>query len=260
MKLNWHRLALGALLLAALCSASCRTAKGLVAAIEVKPSTFLTHAADLKENRKRSPFLGNWWNPDPKIVTAAEQAKKIRIAPVLYSYVRPMEGIFAKVEYGAKHRDHNLPELAKYTRKKFTEVFRNAKKPRYAIGNAADKDALILELSLLEWVPNTYSSILVREVVDMVTFDGVAAATMKGSRGSIAIEGRLIDPKSKQSIFEFADKEFGKTVLILPIQEFFPKGQAHFAIGEWAKQLEELLRAKAGVKVKDSFPVVLWNF
>jgi len=260
MRLNWHRLALGALLLAALCSVSCRTVKGVVAAIEVKPSKFLTHAADLKENRKRSPFLGNWWNPDPKIVTAAEQAKKIRIAPVLYSYVRPMEGLLPKLEYGGKHRDHNLPELAKYTRKKFTEVFRKAKKPRYTVGNAADKDALILELSLLEWVPNTYSGFLVREAVDMVTFDGVAAVTMKGTRGGIAIEGRLIEPKSKQSVFEFADKEIGKTVLILPIQEFFPTGQAHFAINEWAKQLEELLRTKPDVKVKDSFPVVLWNY
>jgi Protein of unknown function (DUF3313) len=260
MKQIWHRLAQGALLLAALCCVSCRTAKSVVAAVEVKPSKFLTHAAELKENRKRSPFLGNWWNTDKKVVAAAEQAKKIRIAPVLYSYVRPMEGVFPKLEYGGKHRDHNLPELAKYTRKKFTEVFRDAKKPRYTIGNSFDKDALILELSLLEWVPNTYSGLVVREVVDWVTFDGVAAVAMKSTRGGIAIEGRLIDPKSKQSVFEFADKEIGKTVLILPIQEFFPTGQAHFAINEWAKQLEELLRTKDEVKVKDSFPVVLWNY
>ena len=260
MSLSFSRVVTWVALLVPLLFSSCRTAKSVVAAVEVKPSKFLTHAADLKENRKRSPFLGNWWNPDPKIVAVAEQAKKIRIAPVLYSYVRPLEGMLPKLEYGSKHRNHNLPELARYTRKKFIQVFREAKNPRFAISDASDKNALILELSLLEWVPNTYSGMVVREVVDWVTFDGVAAVTMKGTRGAIAIEGRLIEPKSKQSWFEFADKEIGKTVLIMPIQEFFPTGQAHFAINEWAKQLEELLRTKSDVKVKDSFPVVLWNY
>ncbi len=239
---------------------SCRTAKSIVASVEVKPSTFLSHASELKENRKRSPFLGNWYNSDKKMAADVELAKKIYIAPVLHSYARAMEGVIPKVEYGSKRRDRNLPALAKYTRKKFIQAFRNAKNPRFTVVDVPDKDALVLELSLLEWVPNTYTGFLVREVVDWVTFDGVAMVTLKGTRGVIAIEGRLIEPKSKQSWFEFADKEMGKTVLIMPIQEFFPSGQAHFAITEWAKQLEELLRTKPDVKVKDSFPVVFWNY
>jgi hypothetical protein len=251
---------LGLALLLALGGTSCRTAKSVVAAVEVKPSTFLEHATLLKENRKRSPFLGNWWNPAKKAKAALETAKKIHIAPVLHSHVRPMEGILPKIEYGTWRRDRNLPSLAKYTRKKFIQVFRDAKNPRFAVVDEPDKDAITLELSLLEWVPNTYSGFTVREIVDWVTFDGVAAVTLKGTRGLIAIEGRLIEPKSGKSVFEFADKEIGKTVLILPIQEFFPSGQAHFAITEWAKQLEELLRTKPDVKVKDSFPVVLWNY
>ena len=35
MRLNWNRLAQGALLLGALCCVSCRTAKSVVAAMEV---------------------------------------------------------------------------------------------------------------------------------------------------------------------------------------------------------------------------------
>lgn len=250
----------GWVLLLVLALSSCRTAKSVVAAVEVKPSTFLDHAAELKEVRARSPFLGNWWNPDKKMAKALEKAKKIHIAPVLHSHVRPMEGVIPKIEYGSWRRDRNLPSLAKYTRKKFIQVFRDAKSPRFAVADEPDKDAVILELSLLEWVPNTYTGFTIREVVDWVTFDGVAAVTLKGTRGLIAIEGRLLEPTSGKSFFEFADKEIGKTVLILPIQEFFPSGQAHFAITEWAKQLEELLRTKSDVKVKDSFPVVLWNY
>ena len=249
-----------ALAVALLPLSSCRTAKSVVASVEVKPSGFLSHASQLKENRSRSPFLGNWYNPDKTVAAALEKAQKIYIAPVLHSYVRAMEGMIPKVEYGSKRRDRNLPALAKYTRKKFIQVFKDSKKPRFTVVDEPDKDALVLELSLLEWVPNTYTGFLVREVVDWVTFDGVATVTLRGTRGIIAIEGRLIEPKSKQSWFEFADKEMGKTVLIMPIQEFFPSGQAHFAITEWANQLEELLRTKSDVKVKDSFPVVFWNF
>ncbi len=248
------------LLLAVFILSSCRTAKSVVAAVEMDPSNFLAHASELKEVRTRSPFLGNWWNPDKKVVAAVEKTPKIYIAPVLHSYVRPMEGIIPKLEYGSKRRARNLPALAKYTRKKFIEVFKDAKSQRFTVVDVPEKDAVTLELSLLEWVPNTYTGFTIREVVDWVTFDGIAAITLKGTRGLIAIEGRLIEPKSKQSFFEFADKEIGKTVLIMPIQEFFPSGQAHFAIIEWANQLEELLRTKADVKVSDSFPVVLWNY
>jgi hypothetical protein len=254
------RLPRAVMFLALLLLSACRSAKSIVAAVEVKPSTYLSHAGELKENRKRSPFLGNWWNPDKKVAAAAAQANKIYIMPVLHSYARPMEGIIPKLEYGSKRRDRNLPALAKYTRGKFIQVFKKAKNSRFTVVDAPDKDAITLELSLLEWVPNTYTGFLVREVVDWVTFDGIAAVTLKGTRGLIAIEGRLIEPRSKKPFFEFADKEIGKTVLILPIQEFFPSGQAHFAITEWARQLEELLRTKPDVKVKDSFPVVLWNY
>ncbi|MBB5033420.1 DUF3313 family protein [Prosthecobacter vanneervenii] len=260
MSADLCRLCKGTMMLLALALASCRTAKSVVAAVEVKPSTFLEHAGNLREVRERSPFLGNWWDPDKKMVATLEKVKKIYIAPVQHSHVRPMEGIIPKIEYGSWRRDRNLPTLAKYTRKKFIQVFKDSKNPRFTVVDEPGKEAVTLELSLLEWVPNTYTGFAVREVVDWVTFDGVAAVTLKGTRGVIAIEGRMIEPKSGKSFFEFADKEIGKTVLILPIQEFFPSGQAHFAITEWAKQLEELLRTKADVKVKDSFPVVLWNY
>jgi len=258
--LGLSRAVVWVVLLVPLLLSSCRTAKSVVASVEVKPSTFLSHASQLKEDRKHSPFLGNWHNPDKKVTAAVEQTKKIYIAPVLHSYVRAMEGTIPKIEYGSKRRDRNLPALARYTRKKFIQVFKGAKVPRFTVVDEPDKDALVLELSLLEWVPNTYTGFLVREVVDWVTFDGVATVALRGTRGVIAIEGRLIEPKSKQSWFEFADKEMGKMVLILPIQEFFPSGQAHFAITEWAKQLEEMLRTKPNVNVKDSFPVVFWNY
>lgn len=239
---------------------SCRTAKSVIVAVDVKPSSFLTHAKELKEDRKRSPFISNWWSTDQKLLAAADQCHKIHIAPVTYEHIRPNKNVFAFLEHPNWRRKLNLPKLAKYTQKKFTESFRKAKDPRYAVVDAAAPDALTLELSLLEWGPNTYTGIIVREALDMLTFDFVGEMTMKSTRGFIALEGRLVEPHSHQPVFEFADKEVGKIVVILPIQDFFPSGQAHFAIKEWAVQLEKLLRAKPGEKVADSLPVVLWNY
>jgi hypothetical protein len=248
-----------------LCSAavslcSCRTAKSVIVAVDVKPSSFLAHAKELKEDRKRTPFIGSWWSTDKKLMAAADKCRKIHIAPVTYEHIRPNKNVFAFLEHGDWRRKLNLPSLAKYTQRKFAETFRKAKEPRYTVVDTAEPDALTLELSLLEWGPNTYTGIIVREAVDMLTFDFVGEVAMKSTRGFIALEGRLVEPRSRQPVFEFIDKEVGKIVIILPIQDFFPSGQAHFAVKEWAVQLEKLLRAKPGEKVSDSLPVVLWNY
>lgn len=244
----------------ALSLCSCRTAKSVIVAVDVKPSAFLAHANELKEDRKRTPFIGSWWSTDKKLLAAADKCRKIHIAPVTYEYIRPNKNVFAYIEHGDWRRKRNLPSLAKYTRTKFTETFRKARDPRYTVVDTAEPDALTLELSLLEWCPNTYTGIIVRETLDLLTFDFVGEVTMKSTRGFIALEGRLVEPRSRQPVFEFIDKEVGKIVIILPIQDFFPSGQAHFAVKEWAAQLEKLLRAKPGEKVADSLPVVLWNY
>ena len=239
---------------------SCRTAKSVVEAVEVKPSGFLTHGKELKEDRSRSPFIGNWWSTDKKVLAAAHGCRKIYIAPVVYENVRPDNTVVARVEHDAGWRKRHLPALAEYTRSHFMDVFRKAKDPRYAVVEAPAADALRVELSLLEWGPNTYTGVLSRQAVDFFTFNVGGEAMMRNTRGYMAIEGRVVEPRSRQPIFEFADKEYAKVVLLISIQDFRRNGQAHFAVKEWASDLEKLLRAKAGEKVAGSLPVVLWNF
>jgi hypothetical protein len=254
---TWLSLCLCSLLLS-LCS--CKTTKSIVAEVDVKPSDFLTHAKELKEDRKRSAYIGNWWSTDKKLLAEADKCRKIYIAPVAYNRMRPQHSWVAYVEDPDWRRDHKLPRLAKYTQSKFAEVFRNSKEPRYAVVDSPQPDALTLDLSLLEWSPSTYTGLIVRQVVDFFTFNVGGEVVLKSTRGYMALEGRLLEPKSQQPIFEFADKEVAKFVLIISIQDFFPNGQAHFAIKEWATQLEKLLRAKPGEKVSDSSPIVLINF
>jgi hypothetical protein len=179
---------------------------------------------------------------------------------VVYNNVRPDKTIVAEVEHDAGWRKRHLPALAEYMRRQFTEAFSKSKDPRYAVVDAPAVNALTLQLSLLEWGPNTYTGVLSRQVVDFFTLNVGGEATMRNTRGYMAIEGRVVEPRSHQPVFEFADKEYAKVVLIVSIQDFRRNGQAHFAVKEWATQLEKLLRSRPGEKVADSVPVVLFNY
>lgn len=243
----------------ALCLCSCRTAKSVVAAVEVKPSGFLTHAKELKED-KRSPFLGNWWTTNKQHQAAADKCRKIYVAPVVHENVRPDKTLVAAVEHDAGWRKRHLPALAKYMHDQFEDAFRKAKDPRYTVVDSPAPDALTLELSLLEWGPNTYTGLITRQAVDFFTLNFGGEVSLRNTRGYTAIEGRVVEPRSRQPVFEFADKEYAQVVVLISIQDFFRNGQAHFATKEWARELEQLLRAKQGEKVGHSLPVVLFNY
>jgi hypothetical protein len=246
--------------LAASLLCSCKTAKSVVASVSVKPSAFLTHGSQLKEDRARSAFLGNWWNADKKLQAASEATRKLYISPVRIDAVRPMKNYLAKVEFSDERRQKKLTELASYARKQFSKAFQNTKNPRYEIVDAPAKDAMTLDLHLLEWEPNAFSGFLARETIDLITFPAVGDLIWKPVRAATAIEGRLIEPRSKKPVFEFADKEEAKTVLILPVQEAFPTGQARYAIREWARQFELMTQNDPKKRPKDSSPIQIWAF
>lgn len=239
---------------------SCRSAKSVVAAVEVKPSSFLPNAAKLTEDRKRSPFLGNWWNPDPRVQKAAEKVKKIYIAPVTSDHLRPMRQKLSKLEFSQERRTQKVAKLADYAHEKFTRAFKSAKTPRFTLVDAPAKDAMTLKLSILEWEPNTLTGLAVREAVDLVTLPMVGDLLAKPARGQMAIEGMIIEPKTRKSWFEFADKEEAKTLLLFFPQELFASGQAKFAIREWARQLVKLMSTPSDVKVRDSLPFQIIAF
>lgn len=248
------------LLLLALLLTSCKTVKSVVASVDVKPTGFLPHASELKENRSRSPFIGNWWNTEPRVVKAAEQVKNIYIAPVTDEFLRPMQQHVAKLEYSDKRRQKKMDSLLEYTREKFIRAFKSDKKARYAVVDAPAKDAMTLKLSLIEWEPNTYTGLLLREAVDLVTLPMVGSVLGKPARGTIAIEGILVEPKTGKPLFEFADKEEAKSLFFFFPQELFPSGQAKYAIREWAQQFKKLMSTPDDVKVRDSMPFQIIAF
>jgi hypothetical protein len=255
-----HRLSLLLLALAAPLLCSCKTAKGVVASVSVKPSSFLTHGKELKEDRKVSAFIGNWWTTDEKLRKAAAGKKQIHVAPVCIDSVRPMQNYLSLLEFSDKRRSEKLDGLAKYARERFIKAFKDAKQARFTVADKPSKDALTLELNILEWEPNAFSGFLARETIDLLTLPAVGDLISKPFRGLIAIEGRLIEPRSKKPVYEFADREEAKSLVIIPLQEAYPTGQARFAIREWARQFELLMRDNPKKRPKDSSPIQLWGF
>lgn len=243
---------------------SCRTAKSVIAAVEVKPTSFLPHGTELKENRKRSPFLGNWWNTDEKVIKAAEKVKSIYIAPVVSDELRPMRQKFAQMEFNDKRRETKVKDLTTYAHDKFVLAFKSNKKSRYTVVDAPSKDAMTLKLSIIEWEPNTYSGLVVREALDMalpVPFTPIGSLVGKAARPAIAIQGVLTEPRTGKSFFEFADKEETKmAVLFFFPNELIPTGQAKYAIREWARQFEKLMSTPPEKKVRDSMPIQILAF
>jgi uncharacterized protein DUF3313 len=239
---------------------SCRTARSVVAAVNVKPTAMLPHASELKENRKRSPFLGNWWSTDKQVLQAAGKVKSIYIAPVSSNDLRPMLQKFAKLEFSDKRRTKKMKGLVTYAHDKFVSAFKSNKKSRFTVVDAPSTDAMTLKLSIIEWEPNTYSGLAVREAVDLVTLPMLGSVFGKPSRGMIAIEGVLTEPKTGRSYFEFADKEEAKTLFFFFPQELFSTGQAKFAIREWARQFQKLMSTPADKQIRDSLPFQVIGF
>ncbi|WP_395743265.1 hypothetical protein [Prosthecobacter sp.] len=243
---------------------SCRSAKSVVAAVNVKPTAFLPHAKELREDRKRSPFLGNWWTTDRQVLKAAESVKSIYIAPVVSDELRAMSQKFARMEFSQKRHDSKVKSLMTYTHDRFVKAFKANKKSRYTVVDAPSKDAMTLKLSIIEWEPNTLSGLVVREALDMaipVPFTPVGSLLGKSARPTIAIQGVLTEPKTGKSFFEFADKEETRlAVLLFFPNELFPTGQAKYAIREWASQFEKLMSTPPDKQIRDSLPIQLMEF
>ena len=151
--------------------------------------------------------------------------------------------------------------LMTYAHNKFVRAFKSNKKSRFTVVNAPSKDAMTLKLSIIEWEPNTYSGLAVREAVDLVTLPMIGGSVFgKPSRGLIAIEGVLTEPRSGKSVFEFADKEEARSLFFFFPQELFPTGQAKYAIREWARQFEKLMSTPPERQIKDSLPFQIIAF
>jgi len=139
------------------------------------------------------------------------------------------------------------------------QAFRSDPSRRFLVTDQVDDETLILELALVELVPN-------KSVVALGALAALAAPpaistplgffASQAEHGFVAIEGRVRDGGTGEVMVMFADRETSKT-RVLDLQSLLWYGHAHEIIDEWAEQLVAVANRPQNPGVPDPSPFTL---
>lgn len=224
-----------------------------------RTSAFLSHGKDLRAD-PHSPFSLNWTNSSRSVQSAARQRNEIWIAPVSLQYLRPISKLASKVESNDAAQKAGARQLAALMHTEFVDAFRKSPHSRYRLANRPNSKAVVLELALVELNPNSISAGMFRTALNVAAVPWTDALVGRSFKGTIAIEGKLRDYPTKNTLLEFADNEESKSTFLLSFRDFTRYGQAQQAIGEWAAQFEQLTRTPPNGKVNAApqFTILPW--
>jgi len=222
-----------------------------------EPSGFLGESSELAEEQDLYPFHKVWfasgWNDQGN--------RSIVVAPVNTDYVKEASWWSqANLKGGDEQMAKDLTNLAVYTREEFEKAFREDGKQRFEVLETPRGDSVILELALVDVVPNKAALGALGLAATIVAAPvGASIAAKESAKGSVAIEGRLRDASTGKVVAMFADREAGKFGPI-NLRRATWYGEAHKIIQEWADQWVKIVNAKPGEKVKDTrtFTLMPW--
>lgn len=219
-----------------------------------EPSGFLAENQQL-EKQEIYPFHKAWFSPgwnDPS-------KRTIVVAPVNTQYVKEA-GWWSKTNLKGSKMEEDLANLATYTRDEFQKAFREDKNKRFTVVETPRDDSLVMELALVDVVPNKASLGALGLAATVVAAPaGAAIAAKESAKGSVAIEGRIRDAATGEVVAQWADREAGKFGPI-NLRRATWYGEAHKIVQEWASQWVKIANADAGEKVKDTrtFTLMPW--
>ncbi len=219
-----------------------------------EPSGFLQENTQL-EKQEIYPFHKAWFEPG---WNGAEK-RSIVIAPVNTSYVKAA-GWWSKANLKGSKMEEDLANLATYTQEEFQKAFRKDKKERFEVLDTPRSDSLVMELALVDVVPNKATLGALGLAASVVAAPvGASIAAKESAKGSVAIEGRLRDQETGRIVAQWADREAGKFGPI-NLRRATWYGEAHKIVQEWAKQWVKIANAEPGEKVKDTrtFTLLPW--
>jgi hypothetical protein len=198
---------------------------------------FLAHPELMAERSELDPFHRVWYAPD----FSFEPYSRIHVRPVDTSYVREMN-LWAKLTIAAPRVDDDVEVLALELRDVFAQAIREDPRRRLELVDGVAEGTLLLEMALIELVPNKAWLGTLGLASRGTPVPGVGVATAAAAtvldRGWVSIEGRLRDARSGEVLVQFADSEKGKLRLIdLEVLTWY--GHAHEIFREWAQQFVE---------------------
>ena len=230
---------------------SCGPLNQLMKAKPCKPAgSFVDFSATPKKQTKRSPWHYAAYATDPAVLRNANHHRKLYVAPVRVSDLRPISKKLAATEYSSARKEH-AAEIAGVLRQDFTKQLSQREGALYRHAAAPGADAMILELNLTELDPTSAKGNITKTVVKYTVGPLPSMGVGLFTGGCIAIEGRLREGKTGKVVFQFADKEKDKAT-IYNARDYMALGHAKRTSREWAEQLDAFLRTPKG-EVKDSF-------
>jgi hypothetical protein len=241
-----RRAALAALAAAAL--ASCRTSPA-------RDSGFLDESERMTEQRERYPLDRVWSKPG--LVREAYNA--VIVSPVNTEFLLENGG-WRAANPANLELEESAKELAAFTRNAFVDTIRRDPRRRFRVADAPGPATATLELAIVELVPSNAALAAVGLVapVARAPVAGVAAKAA-GGRPSVAIEGRIRDSQTGETLFQFADRE-EPAFRVIDVKSVSWYAHARDSIQLWAEQFVELANTPPDQKVTDepSFRLLPW--
>jgi hypothetical protein len=128
--------------------------------------------------------------------------KKVFVAPIDTTHLLKLDW-WERADITPGDQKQQASQLADYFRDRVIKAFQNDPNKTYQVADAAEPDALLVELAIVEVVPT-------KVWLNAIGY-AVAGAL---SQGTTAFEGRLKDAKTGRVVAEFKDREFGQLDLI----------------------------------------------
>jgi hypothetical protein len=219
-----------------------------------KMSPFLSSSVALIPARETSPFAMAGGMPKT-------EAKSLYIAPISLEYLRDPTKRLARMSEKT-NRPEAAKKLAEYGQQAFGKAFKSSPNAVYAVDSVAKPKGATLKLAITELNRNTIVGALGRLAPNASGVPGLGPAlSLSGAtrplKGSIAIEGKLIENRTGKVVYQFADIAESKQALI-PITDFAAYGQARQAMRDWGRLFEKVTRAAPNERVKGVLPISLY--
>lgn len=206
-------------------------------------SGFLGKDATRLKPDKGLPFQQSWRNPAANF----QKYNSIAVIPMTIDRVNPLgHGLAAASvrNFGETH-DRDCKKLAAYATSEFRDEI-NASGTKQAFitrRHPQAKGMLLLETALIEAVPG-------RPSAQILNFFIPFSALL--NRPSVAIEGRVRDAASGETLFAFSDREVPELSLF-DTRKFTYYATQERDVDRWAVQLRQLIEGNRRKLKKDPF-------
>jgi hypothetical protein len=209
---------------------------------------FLEGPERMAPETERFPFDRVWLKPGAE----KEDYDYIVISPVNTEYLMENTG-WKAANPGNIKLEESAREMAEYTEEKFREAFQKDERPGVQLASQPGPRTLVLEIAIVELIPSKATFGALRLAAPAMGPAGIAVgagSAAAGGRPSVAIEGRVKDGVTGETLFMFADRQEAQ-MRIIDLKAVSWWGHAKDIIKYWAEECVELTKTPKDYQVKD---------